>query len=168
MSSRSLLAGSPPVGAHVLGVVRSSTCLETVRYVVGEPAEREQPWRIEHAIELSLPPADSPLWPAWRALEVVTRWDATTLAHVLTVLRGTVPSADAAPDLPALGAEVLPPRPPRATAAHPRAFRGTKHRPPRAPQPKAVDVRPYLLARRHIDQVLELCGQPRGVDPYLS
>lgn len=158
------------MGAYVIGVVRSATRLDTLTLETRKPVDRAFPWRVAHTCELRplSPNARPELWTAWRALESVTAWDETTLEHVLTVLRATVPCADAPPDLPALGPEVHAPPEPRATAAHPRAFRGTKYRPPRPEQPDAVDLRPYLLTRRHTDQVLELLGQPRGVDPYVA
>jgi hypothetical protein len=156
--------------AYVIGVVRSATRLDTLVHDARIPADRMCPWKVEYTCELRpLAHGSNPeLWTAWRALESVTSWDDGTLAHVLTVLRQTVPGLDVDGDLPALGPEVHPAPPPRATAAHPRAYRGTRHRPPRPPRPDAVDVRPYLIARRHIDQVLELLGQPRGIDPYVA
>ena len=48
-----------------------------------------------------------------------------------------------------------PQPPPPASAAHPRAYRGTKVRPPKAALPDAVDLRPLLC-------------DPRGVGPLLS
>lgn len=158
------------MGAHVIGVVRNATRLDTLTLETREPNDRAFPWRVEHACELSplAPNSRAELWTAWRALESVTTWDETTLGHVLIVLRTTMPCADAPSDLPPLGPEVHAPPEPRATAAHPRAFRGTKYRPPRREQPEVVDVRPYLLTRRHTDLVLELLGQPRGVDPYVA
>ncbi|HTR55615.1 MAG TPA: hypothetical protein VMJ10_33290 [Kofleriaceae bacterium] len=158
------------MGAYVIGVVRSARSLDTLNLETREPADRASPWRVDHVCELRPLAANSraELWTAWRALESVTTWDETTLEHVLTVLRATVPCADTPENLPALGPEVHAAPEPRATAAHPRAFRGTKHRPPRPEQPDAVDVRPYLLTRRHIDQILELLGQPRGTDPYVA
>jgi hypothetical protein len=81
---------------------------------------------------------------AWAALGRVIRPDAETLVYLVTVLLGTVPwvvepSGLSAPDL-GTGAIVEP----RATAAHPRAYRGTKHKPPRERRPDPVDLRPYL------------------------
>ena len=156
--------------AYVVGVVRSTSRLEALVYEASEPASPEQPWMRAQSCELRpfVPGSRPELWAAWRALESVSRWNETTLAHVLAVLRETVPGADTPSDLPALGAEVHGPPEPRATAAYPRAFRGTKHRPPRPRQPDAVDLRPYLMTRRHTDQVLELLGEPRGIDPYVA
>ena len=156
--------------AYVIGVVRSAVHLDTLTFETRESADRAFPWSVEHACELRPLPhnSQSELWTAWRALESVDRWDETTLGHVLTILRTTVPCAESPSDLPSLGPEVHAPPPLRATAAHPRGFRGTKYRPPRAQQPEVVDVRPYLLTRRNTDQVLELLGQPRGIDPYVA
>ncbi|MEZ4361378.1 MAG: hypothetical protein R3B48_14425 [Kofleriaceae bacterium] len=151
-------------------LVRGAQGLHALISEVSAPATRAAPWQRQHTWELRpLPSTARPdLWRAWRALEAVRSWGADTLRDVLTVLRETVPGLDAVGELPALGPTVLPPPPPRATAAHPRAYRGTKARPPRPPRPAPVDLRPYLLARRHIDQVLELLGQRRGVDAYVA
>jgi len=144
------------MASYIIGIVRSATRLEALTYEARGPVDRLAPWRIEHVCELRpLTPEVRPeLWRAWHALAAVDTWDATTLAHVRRVLRDTVPSIDDGGDLPALGDDVHPPDPPKATAAHPRVHRGTYLRPPRPQQPASVDVRAYLLARRHIDQVL--------------
>lgn len=156
--------------AYVIGVVRSARRLDTLAYEASEPVDKAQPWKREHRCELR--PIREGTHPelsrSWRALEAVRDWDDETLGHVLTVLRGTVPNQDTPSDLPLLRSNVQEPSEPRATAAHPRAYRGTKYRPPKPRQPDKVDVRPYLLTRRHTDQVLEQLGQPRGLDPYGS
>ncbi|MFT3693604.1 MAG: hypothetical protein QM831_10725 [Kofleriaceae bacterium] len=155
---------------RVVGVVRSASRLEAMTFETRLATNRATPWLIDHRCELRplAPDSRNELWSAWNALEAVTTWDATTLRHVLTILRETVPSADQPEDLPALRPRTHVPPEPRATAAHPRAFRGTKYRPPRPHQPDAIDLRPYLLTRRHTDQVLELLGEPRGSDPYVA
>lgn len=151
---------------HVIGVVRGARQLQALAYEAGEPADAKAPWlRVETYGVRPLGPEAAALAAAWRALESVSDWGEATLGHVLAVLRGTVPAMEAAAELGALGVEV--PAAPRATAAHPRAYRGTKHRPPKPRQPEAVDVRAYLLTRRHTDQVLEQLGQPRGIEPYV-
>jgi hypothetical protein len=156
--------------AYVIGIVRSATRLDALTFETRESTDRAVPWRFEYASELRPVPPDArpELWSAWRALESVSRWDQATLGHVLTILRATVPCADSPSELPALGQAVQATPAPRATAAHPRAFRGTKRRPPRPQQPDVVDLRRYLLTRRHTDQVLELLGQARGADPYVT
>src|SRR4051812_24025428 len=108
------------MSAYVIGVVRSALRLDTLTLETREPTDRAFPWKIERACELRpLVQSSHPdLWTAWRALESVSRWDATTLGHVLAILRATVPSTDTPSDLPALGPEVHAPPEPRATAAH--------------------------------------------------
>ncbi|MDX2086505.1 MAG: hypothetical protein SFX73_01590 [Kofleriaceae bacterium] len=146
--------------AHVISVVRSATRLEALTYDAGEPVDRQAPWRVEHRCTLRpLAAREYPeLTTAFEALASVTRWDATTLVHVQTILRGTVPAMDSQSDLPALGPEVQPPEPPRATAAHPRAYRGTKHRPPRPSQPEAVDE----ASPRALFETAETCPRSRS------
>lgn len=157
------------MGSTVIGVVRTATALEALTYEVGDRDARE-PWQC--AQRCALRPLSErthqPLVAAWRSLAAVARWDATTAANVLVVLRETVPGLEAPGALPALAPAIATPPAPRATAAHPRAYRGTKHRPPRPPQAAVVDVRPYLVARRHVDEVLGVLGQPRGGDPYVA
>jgi hypothetical protein len=146
----------------VVGVVRSADGLHALTHELAAPAchpwQREQTYTLRPLAESSRPE----LWTAWRALASVREWNAVTLGHVLAILRETVPALELPRDLPALGCEVRPPPGPRATAAHPRAFRGTKSRPPKPRQPDPVDVRPYLLTRRHTDQVLQQLGHPHG------
>ena len=109
------------MGAFVIGVVRSASRLDALTIETREAEDRAFPWKVDYACELRPLAASSraELWTAWRALESVTSWDETTLDHVLTVLRTTVPCADTPPDLPALGPEVHAAPEPRATAAHP-------------------------------------------------
>ncbi len=158
------------MATRVLGVVRGVQRLDALRFDAGAHAELEAPWTVVPSCTLQpLSRGSRPeLWAAWDALASVRRWDESTLEHVLTVLRSTVPSTEDPGDLPTLAAAASQPSPPRATAAHPRAFRGTKARPPRPRQPKALDLRPYLLKRKHLDQVLELLGAPQPADPYLA
>lgn len=91
---------------------------------------------------------------AWEALRCVTTWNGEVLANVLTVLIETIPdpAAEAADIEPLAFAE--PPPPPRPTAAHPRAFRGTKYKPPKPPQPAPVDLRPHLYTPSHEARLL--------------
>lgn len=166
------------MGEHVISIVRSTARLETLVHVTRDAEDPEQPWTVEHTCVLRPfdPRAQPELWAAWSALASVTAWDAATADHVLTVLLQTVASGEDAGEVPALGPDVHPAPVPRATAAHPRAFRGTRHRPPKPPRPEPVDLRQYLLSRRHIDQVIDLLSErspqvarfPRGTDPYLA
>ena len=143
---------------HVISVVRSAARLQSLVYETRDAQDPEQPWTVEHVCGLQpfAPGSNPELWAAWNALASVTAWDAATARHVLTVLLETVPSGDDAGEIPALGPDVHPAPAPRATAAHPRAYRGTRYKPPKPPRPEPVDLRRYLLARRHIDQVIDL------------
>ena len=95
---------------HEIAIVRGSTRIDTLIHRA-RVADRERPWDVEHTLELEL------FWPletvdhealcdAWCALASVTDWGAATLANVLTVLRGSVPSPERDLELPALGREV--------------------------------------------------------------
>ena len=156
--------------AYVVGVVRSATRLDALTYEASEPADPACPWRRAHGYSLRPLPATArpALAAAWRRLERVDRWGQATLDDVLLVLRETVPSVDTPGDLAVVGDEVLPASPPRATAAHPRAYRGTRFKPPRPRQPASTDVRPHLLTRRHTDRVLEQLGCAQHGDAYIA
>lgn len=146
-------------------MVRSAHRLDALSYELRDATDPAHPWACTQTYELQ--PARSlskHLASAWTALERVSEWNEATLAHVLTMLRETVPSSEMPGDLPTLGPEVQALPAPRATAAHPRAYRGTKYRPPKPRQPQRIDLRPYLLSRRHTEQVLELLGHRRERD----
>jgi len=131
-------------------------------------------------------PIGAKLQRAWRSLGQARELNAAVLADVLLVLRHTVadPEADTRGIAPlVLGA---PPVPPRATATHPRAFKGTIYKPPKPRRPKAVDLRPHLCVPRneqrllarmaeHLDEALhrlqsegELAEWPSGPEQYLK
>jgi len=81
---------------------------------------------------------------AWNRLAHAVPHGADTLADVLHVVVSTVPAASGDIVEP-LRLERSVPRP-RATAAHPRAFKGTKRQPPKAARPTPLDLRRHLLA----------------------
>jgi len=73
---------------------------------------------------------------AWQRLEVVHQWDSRTLIDVLIVLTETVAKFDSHPIL-----RVEPePESPKQTAAHPRAFRGTKYKPSKSKRPTPLNL----------------------------
>jgi hypothetical protein len=90
---------------------------------------------------------------SWEALGAVSRFDAQDLHHVLNVLIHTLPDVPATTDVPPLRIEAAP-LPPKPTAAHPRAFHGTKTQPPKARQRLPIDLRPYLSVPRDTNRLL--------------
>jgi len=73
---------------------------------------------------------------AWQRLEVVHQWDSRTLIDVLIVLTESVAAFDSHPII-----RVEPePEYPKSTAAHPRAFRGTKYKPPKSKRPTPLNL----------------------------
>jgi hypothetical protein len=135
-----------------IAIVRSAAGLSAVT-IAREPAG----FTVSRAPFAGAPLASWPerdrLLAAWEALGAVTRLDAGTLADLLAVLLGTVPAVVGPSPLPAPELAGEPP-PPRATAAHPRAYRGTKHKPPRPAKPGAIDLRPHLDDPRHLGLIL--------------
>src|SRR5262249_5558835 len=81
---------------------------------------------------------------AWERLSSVGSPDGAVAAEVLPVLVSTVPSAEEVAGPPQRLDK--PPAAPRSTAAHPRAFRGTRYKPPKPPQSVKGDLRPLLGA----------------------
>jgi len=90
-------------------------------------------------------PSKAPLAAAWEALGAVAGPTAEARAALRLVLAETVlggPIPDPGPSLP-LGPE-MPGRRIRPTAAHPRAYRGTKLKPPQEKAQAPADLRPAL------------------------
>ncbi|HEY3243244.1 MAG TPA: hypothetical protein VGM03_07825, partial [Phycisphaerae bacterium] len=99
-------------------------------------------------------PARTALQASWNGLAEVKSLHADMLVRVLHVLTETLPDPDIdTTNIPPLRLP-QPPRAHRPTAAHPRAYRGTRDRPPKPPQPQAVDLRPHLCAMRDERRVL--------------
>lgn len=99
------------------------------------------------------------------AFEVLAAFDRTREDHLAAldrVLRSTVPAPDGWPGLPTPNA-APPPAAHRATAAHPRAYKGTTYKPPKRGR-SLLDLRPYL------DRIaaLRALGISLPVDPYLD
>src|SRR5438552_85730 len=146
----------------LLGVVRSEGRLLAVvsqRRVAAAAAPR--PATAEYAV-LSVPVGGADqrllaekarLCAAWERLCDVAVVDGSALADVLTVLLSTVPAA--LPDTGRVLRLTAPPPLPRRTAAHPRAFKGTKYTPPKRPRPAVLDLRSALCSNRNTHAVLE-------------
>ncbi len=93
---------------------------------------------------------------SWQALGTVRTPDADALLFVLVVLLETAAVPDLIPALPPLtfGEPDAATSPRKPTAAHPRAYKGTKHQPPKSGLPDAVDLRPYLCDVRSTALIL--------------
>ena len=107
------------------------------------------------ALEPGLFPSKAQLAAAWVALGRVSGPpSADTLTDLRLVLAETVlgrPAPDAHPALPVLVQE----RRVRPTAAHPRAYQGTKHKPPKEKGVVPVDLRPALCGTLRLDLLSE-------------
>ena len=92
---------------------------------------------------------------SWEALGRVDAWDAELLAHALHVLFRTIADPDTdVTDVPPLAVE-QPAAPPRATAAHPRAYQGTKYKPPKPPARQPINLQPHICTLGSERQMLE-------------
>jgi len=130
--------------ALLLGVVRSEGQLLAVvsqrRVAAANAAEGYAVMNVPvRAVDQRLLAEKPRLCAAWERLCDVAAFDGSVLADVLTVLLSTAPAAF--PDVGPLLRLTAPPPPPRRTAGHPRAFKGTKYRPivssrPRLPSSK--------------------------------
>ncbi|MBV9848284.1 MAG: hypothetical protein JO250_01215 [Armatimonadetes bacterium] len=111
-------------------------------------------------VPAALYPRKASLLAAWDALRAVKSPDTALVQYVLTVLRETILGTDDGADLPPFA---LPdaPAPMAPTAAHPRAYRGTKYRPPREKSAPAVDLRPYLCATNSLTMLLKWLAESR-------
>jgi hypothetical protein len=89
----------------------------------------------------------------WQRLASVTVLDQSVVSDMRVVLAVTIPD-DVQPIVDPWRRPVVP-KLPRASAAHPRAFRGTKFQPPAPPQVPAVDLRPHLCNLRDVRAILE-------------
>jgi hypothetical protein len=165
-----------------------------------DPADWSAPYELdgrplEQAPRALCPQRDA-LLGAWDRLQRVRRWNGAALADLLAIVIDTLPDLRARCDAPPLEPIDLQRRPaPRPTAAHPRAYRGTKTKPPKPSSPdEPLDARPHLCVKRNLDALLrhlaplvpdalerlEKAGRPRpallrlgdavlgGTDPYLA
>jgi len=90
---------------------------------------------------------------SWEALARVDRLDAEVLADLVTVVAYSLPdeTAGRGPAPLSLERERATWRP---TAAHPRAYKGTKDRPPKPRMPARVDLRPHLANPRDVNALV--------------
>lgn len=104
---------------------------------------------------------------AWERLGAVREPDAQVRSDVLTVLENTLVCPRERPRDLARFTRPAAPTPPRPTAAHPRAWKGTLSRPPKAAHPACGDLRPWLCDAKNIPAILEALGLDGGAHPYL-
>lgn len=110
----------------------------------------------------SLLPQKKRLLASWVELSRCQALDSETLRHLLTVLLETRASLSEGgmplPDfVPAAQEQIF-----RATAAHPRAYRGTKSRPPKLRQPEPFDLRLYIDTAHNQNRLLSDSGPHIG------
>jgi hypothetical protein len=107
-----------------------------------------------------IPLSEYPGWPekrillqSWEELSRVNGASAETLVNLLILLIKTiaVPCRTNLPR-PQFDAPIIPPKP---TAAHPRAYSGTKWKPPKNVRAGKLDLHPHLCDERHITALLE-------------
>jgi hypothetical protein len=126
--------------------------------VVSDSTDHSLPnWTLnEVPVEALSPPLAreaEPVARAWAKLQRVRVVSPETLAGYLTILLATVPDLRSKSRRTQVSVTAEPERP-RATAAHPRAFRGTKYKPPKAAKTSPVDLRVELFARGAIGRRL--------------
>jgi hypothetical protein len=133
-------------------------------FVLAPPAEGPYVEEVRSLADVpdAIAPMKRRLLAAWGTLESVSTWSTETLVNVLRVLNDTIadPAVDTAAVPPLVIAE--PVAPPRPTAAHPRAYRGTKYKPPKPPQTPPVDLRSHLCVPADEERILARLG------PYLD
>jgi hypothetical protein len=147
------LIGNLRTPAHLAALVSRRTAVPEIG-----PDSLEQVWASDsetslyEVVELAfgretagINPWQERLLECWDALASVSEPDFDTACQALVICIHTQPgysSELALPPLPFNEAKQEPAYQP--TAAHPRAFRGTKYKPPKSPRPQAVDLRPTL------------------------
>jgi hypothetical protein len=132
--------------ARIISIVRRPG--ELVALISEPNAEDPKSFEIKStldALSRSLFPRKARLQESWQRLANVTAADSDTLYDVLIVAIESVPDLSLAttpPPLPINWGAV--PATPKATSAHPRAFKGTKRQPPKGPRSAPLDIRPHL------------------------
>lgn len=105
-------------------------------------------------VPAALYPEKKELLRSWEELRVVEVLDSTVAASVLHILAETVL-------VPIVGSNDIPvqvpdesPSPCRPTAAHPRAYRGTKYKPPKTSKPEPVNLQLSLCSAAEENRLL--------------
>jgi hypothetical protein len=132
---------------QVISIVRRHTELFALisKRVGGEEGGSEVAWARLAELKESIYPAKERLLDSWRRLGAITAVDEQTLYDLFVILLETVPDPSSSENVSPLPVEwntvpVLP----RATRAHPRAFKGTKFQPPKVGRLPQTDVRLHM------------------------
>lgn len=117
-------------------------------------------------------PVQARLLASWEALRHVQELDEETFSHLRVILNATVlghpPQSALSPLAPM---ESPPEKRVNPTAAHPRAYHGTKHKPPKEKTPPALDLQSYLcdtkfLSSLPMKETAEAAAQARLPKPF--
>ncbi len=126
---------------------------EAVAEALADPA----PW---YEI-VDTPQAAGPLLSAWEALgQIPNRHEALQTVLAETVLGTPMAAAPSSPLRPE-------PERPQATAAHPRAYAGTKYKPPTPKTPLPLDLRPLLCGTGRVEGLTEPQESARAAEARL-
>ncbi len=93
---------------------------------------------------------------AWNQLSDADLHHTATYDSARLILQNTFPGEAITHSLSSLTLEQSEDVKPKATAANPRAFKGTKRRPPKPVEPKTIDLRPYLMSKLGTQQLAAL------------
>lgn len=143
----------------------------------GTLLEKTDPYKEEIVplIDLSeaLFPGRNALLKAWESLHSVDTLTSGIAAHLIYVLAETVADPDMYPhSIPGVfGKEAPVPASP--TAAHPRAYKGTKHKPPKLPQTGPRNLQPYMCSLSSEENILNelkpfFTDKPTCVEPGVN
>lgn len=108
------------------------------------------------AVPNAVYPGKELLQASWNNLSEVDTANEDALFDIAVILQETVPARSTEASYRPLPPEWnTPPKPVRATSAHPRAFKGTKSQPQKRGRLSPIDIRPYLCNLRSLREVIE-------------
>jgi hypothetical protein len=138
---------------HVISIVRRPSELTALirRRVDGGEGATEAAWVRLEEVKDSVFPGKARLLESWGRLSEVSATDEQALYDLFVVLLETVPDPSSAKNVSPLPAEWNSvPAHPKATRAHPRAFKGTKFQPPKSSRLPQTDIRPQMCDARSL------------------
>ena len=151
-------------------LVRQNVCLDffDVQGLDEQAAAETGDWY--EIVERPLDPSETGqarLFQSWEALRDVQGLNEEALSHLRVVLNGTLLGRSREAVFPLfVPTDLSRERRPLPTAAHPRAYQGTKYKPPKKNSPPPVDLRialcdPKFLSRLPLSEAAEAAGQAR-------